>query len=207
MRLLLCLRLPLHHRRHPLKNPNVDPDTLRALEFYIERSCRYHSRREAWFDNLHRITMGISLLAGSSAFAAFSSSQISDKYGAIASAIVAILTTTNLVIGFSHKARDHQMMYRRFKQLAIDLLDQKISKDDDLTKIERKKLLIESDEPPIYRALDASCFNEVVRSISSDADYILNNSLTIKFRHKLFMHLVRFSENEFRPSNTRPKTT
>jgi hypothetical protein len=153
--------------------------------------------------------MGVSLLAGSSAFAAFfatSSTGTPSKFGVGASAMVAVFTTANLVIGFSHKARDHQILYSRFKHLAVDLLDQTIKPDIRPEVVQRNLLLIEVDERPIYRALDASCYNEVVRAMYSNADDIWKHSISLKWRHKILMHLARFSDNDFRPrGETGPK--
>jgi hypothetical protein len=182
------------------------PQTADDLKFNIERSARYHSRREAFYDYLHKFSMGISLLAGSYAFAIFFQTPDHAARGKTVSAVVAIVTTLNLIFSFSHKARDHQILYRKFKQEAVNLAVTDDSDATALSVIEKQMLLIEIEEPPIYRALDASCYNETVRAFMSDQAMVYKSSIPLRIWHRLLMHFWRFSDTSFSPRGPKKLT-
>ena len=89
------------------------------LDTDIDRSCRYHSRRRAFLDTLHKTIAGVVILSGSSAVAAIFGNH--STFGIVAASATAVLTTIDLVVGLSHRARDHEVLYRQFKQLAADM--------------------------------------------------------------------------------------
>ncbi len=75
---------------------------------------------------------------------------LSDFFGAL-----------ELVLGFSHKARHHALLHRRSSELLAGIKTRQDPDDRCLGEWERKRLMIEAGEPPIYWALEASCDNEV----------------------------------------------
>ena len=62
----------------------------------------------------------------------------------------------DLVVGFSRRAETHQNFKRRFIAL-----EQELNAESDVEAVRQKRLTIEAEEPPIYRALDVLCHNEL----------------------------------------------
>ncbi|MDP2805350.1 MAG: hypothetical protein Q8O24_05355 [Gallionellaceae bacterium] len=119
-----------------------------GLLFGVCRSIRYHDRRRAFFERLHQITSGLTvLLAGSVLFEL--------------AVIAALLSAWDIVVGYSVKASLHRDLKQRFGALEIAIL---LGLDDDSTwqHHEAERLRIEQDEPPIFRALDMLCHNELL---------------------------------------------
>ena len=81
------------------------------LECDVESNHRYHAHRRSFFDTLHKLTMLGVLLTGSAAFSNFLGQP--EWFGAAA----AVLAALDMVFGYSHKARDHEMSFRRYADL------------------------------------------------------------------------------------------
>lgn len=148
------------------------------LDFDIEKSLRYHQRRRRHYEFLHRAIMLGIIVAGSAAFADFYAD------GRWFGLISAVLAAVDLVYGLSHKARDHQDLHRRFTELAKAIRTTHQPTDADLDRWTRERLDIESDEPPVFWALEASCFNEVAMS----RGHPRSEWVPLKQWQKLLMH-------------------
>ena len=135
-------------------------DARYALLFDVRRSVRYHNRRRAFFDRTSMLNTAVSLVFGSAAAA----SVLGDRtWLAVASGFfVTLCSSIDLVVGSAQKARLHFDLARRFIELEKQLLA--VSKDDHsaICALEQVRLTIESDEPPVYRALDLLCRNEQI---------------------------------------------
>ena len=152
------------------------------LDFGVEKSMRYHQRRRGFYDSLHKIIMFLIIICGSAAFSGFS------EYLAAAAAAFAAI---DLVWGPSHCARDHEMLFRRFSDLAIDI--RTTTQDPEShAKWVTERITIETDEPPIYWALEADCDNEVRRAWGRDKELIL-----IGWWARLTMYCHRHAEATF----------
>ena len=92
----------------------------------------------------------------------------------------------------SHLSRDHELLFRRFSNLATGIQTTDPSEKSYLILI-RDCLLIEADEPPVYYALVADCDNEVRRAWGRDKDLV-----HIGFWYRLTMNLLRHAETEFK---------
>lgn len=137
-------------------------DELHSLRSDIQRSVRYHDRRTAYFELLQRLTNVIAiLLAGV---------VVMELVGATSpwwirtlAVAGALLTAGDLVIGFGRKADVHRDLKRRFIAL-----EGQLEGGDDLEKIRRRRLSIEAEEPPVHRALDLLCHNEMSAAMGWD---------------------------------------
>ena len=74
-------------------------------------------------------------------------------------ALAAILGAFDLVIGYGHRANQHRDLKRRFCVLERKLIQADPQQNVQQLKVERSE--IEADEPPVFRALDAQCHNEM----------------------------------------------
>ena len=77
----------------------------------------------------------------------------------------------------SHRSRDHELLFRRFSNLAIGIRTTDPSEKSYLKWI-RDRLLIEADEPPVYYALEADCDNEVRRGGDETRTWFTSDSGT-----------------------------
>ena len=128
------------------------------------------------------------ILSGSAAFAqAF-------PHAEYLAALTALLGALELVYGFSHKARDHELLHRRFTELLADIKTHPVPDESMLGDWSRKRLLIETDEPPIYWALEASCDNEV--RIAWGCEKL--GLVKLSWWQKLMMNWQTFHKSEFK---------
>lgn len=131
------------------------------LLFGVRRSIRYHDRRRAFFEFLHRVTAGLTvLLAGSVLFEVARLGETAWWLTTI-SIFAAVLAAWDIVVGYSEKAKLHLDLKRGFGALEIAMIagdgSPQTWNDHELA-----RLRIEQDEPPIFRALDVLCQNELL---------------------------------------------
>lgn len=147
------------------------------LLFDVRRAVRYHDRRCAFFEFMHRVTSVLTiLLAGSVLFdigkIGVDGTETHTAWWLILLSIFsALLAAMDMVVGYSKHADLHRSLKVRF----IDLEKEMISCSDNTSEWNLflpKRLVIERDEPPIYRALDTLCYNELAASMGLD-----NNSM------------------------------
>jgi hypothetical protein len=132
-----------------------------GLLFDIRRSIRYHERRKSFFETLHRITSFLTILMAGSVLFDIGKHGRTDEWLLWLSAIAAIIAAADMVIGFARKAGDHGRLREQFADLEIDMITGKLDKDIWL-EYEKRRLLIEKDEPAIYVVLDGLCRNELL---------------------------------------------
>lgn len=131
------------------------------LLFAVRVSVRYHDRRERFFTAAHRTTAGLGALFGSTTVAAMFGT-LDNRVGLIAATVVTVVFVADLVVGFSISAALHRDLKRRFIDLEAAIID--AHTDEQLGAHQKARLTIEKDEPPIYRALEQMCHNDVVRA-------------------------------------------
>ena len=171
-------------------------ENIEGLNFDIEKSMRYHQRRRSFYDKIHKGFMFIVVLLGS---ASFSGPVETLSLGSLSSAeifaaIITVLATCVLVWNPSHKARDHEMLFRQFGELAIGI---RTATKPDRTSYDawlKERMNIETNEPPIYWALEADCDNEVRRAWGEGRDKKL---VDIGWLSRLTMNLHRHDKISF----------
>jgi hypothetical protein len=137
----------------------IQDDATHQLHFGIQRSIRYHDRRVAHFDFLHKITNVLTILLSGIVFVELSGTHAPAWLNYVA-AVAAVLGACDLVVGYSHRAGQHRDLKRRFIALERQLIASKTKEGADAVRCER--LEIEAEEPPVFRALDAMCHNELL---------------------------------------------
>jgi hypothetical protein len=136
------------------------------LLFNVRRSVRYHDRRTAFFEFLHRLTNFLTILLAGAVLSELLGSPSRPILQALAG-IVALLSAADLVIGFARGADTHRSLKRRFIQLENLLHTGETTK-----KLQQERLSIEAEETPIYRVLDVLCHNELCTAMGKDARHI-----------------------------------
>lgn len=106
------------------------------------------------------------------------------------SLVAALLAAFDIVVGYTKMLNLHKDLRRRFCLLEAKALNAKT--DDQLNKCNAEKITIELDEPPVYRALDLLCYNEVMIASGykpSDPDVVFAKLNTW---HRLTCHIWRW---------------
>jgi hypothetical protein len=130
------------------------------LRWDLERSVLYHSRREATIGRLQRMTKWASVFFGATAVGTLMSDyQVIAKLSA---AIVAGMSAWDLISGFSAQERLHQDLRSKFGELLSQMQSEPSQKV--LYDLCRRKVLVETSEPPAYRMLDLDCHNQLIRA-------------------------------------------
>lgn len=133
----------------------------------VQRSVRYHARRQAFFDRWRRITSATGVIFGSAA--ATDLLRDGGHWLAVAAAfVVAVFSAADLVVGTAEMARKHDDLRRRFIKLEAKMLSNEEPDSETALAWCAERLDIESDEPPTYRALDLLCENEQAIATGTD---------------------------------------
>ena len=165
-----------------------------ALLFQIDKSMRYHQRRRGFYDLGYRVLMLTIIVSGSLA-AVYEWKQIG---------LGAVIAAISLVWSPAYKARSHEMLFRSFTDLSIEM-QSKTWTASNYRKWKTKRVKIEGDEPPIYYALEADCENQVRRAWGRD-----QKLLRIAWWRRLTMSIWHHRPGvypEYEPPNrTKPPT-
>jgi hypothetical protein len=160
-----------------------------ALLFGVQRSIRYHSRRQGFYDFWNTLTNAISIIFGAgTVLALLSTYRWSDELRVWLPALITVVATFNLVWGTSRMARLHNDLYRRFVALEKDMIS---SDEQAYTTFYANRLEIEADEPPVKFALDVLCHNELTRARGQKTFYDVN------WWQRLWSHLYSFSGTDW----------
>jgi len=151
------------------------------LKFAVGKSIRYHARRRAFFDALHRFTVIVTLLGGSAAFVAvLQEFPILAQVSALA---VAVTSALDLAVGFSSRARTYDDLCRRWADLGSTMERTVDATQQMVHDWKAERLQIEKDEPTQLGALNIICHNEEVQAHAWGTKYRL------WFHQRLFCHL------------------
>lgn len=140
------------------------------LDIAIRKSIRYHAKRRRFFENWHNISNAIAAISGSSAFAALWSGD-NGHIALTLSAVVAISTSLDLVIGFAKKSSQYDELLKRFSRLLHETIVCPHTAEN-LTKWQAERIVIEEDEPTFLALLVAICENEELLA-RDHKDYML----------------------------------
>lgn len=147
-------------------------DGVHDLLFGVRRSVRYHSRRRATFDSFNLCANATALVMGSATIYGVLSDQAS-WVALTAASIVTVLSSLNLVIGSSLRARQHHDLARRFIDLERKIVaGQDRATKDDISNWTDERLIIEADEPPKLHVLDCICHNDLMRAMGHPPDQL-----------------------------------
>lgn len=139
----------------------------------VQRSIRYHSYRQAFFESYSRLVSGLNILLSTAAWATIFKQVESQgsTFAAVLMLSLALINVVDLVYGTAKRGWHHRELRNKFIELEKKYLagreNEKVSKSE--YKLIRSDILsIEVEEPPIYRALDIYCHNEMVKAYISD---------------------------------------
>ena len=142
--------------RRPERRDDIS-ESLAALDFGVHVSMRYHARRRAWYDRLHRMMILIIAVGGSAGVAAIYGGLLQEaEYLALA---VAIACALELAFSLPERARVEDALYRRFNILAADIAETRDVSEQQLHSWEARRLLIKADADDRLEMLRRICHN------------------------------------------------
>jgi hypothetical protein len=157
------------------------------LLFAVRRSIRYHGRRAAWFDDLHRVTNVMAILISGVVLVEIGGGTV-PGFIAVVAVVCAILAAFDMVLGYARQANAHRGLRDRFCELESKIISAGSADSLPTWLVERSQ--IERDEPAPYRALDLLCHNETARSIGCTDP---NDFTSITLWQRITCHLWRWS--------------
>lgn len=134
-----------------------------GLLFDVRRSIRYHDRRRAFYEMCHHVTSLLTILMAGSVLFDLAKSGQTAWWLQVISILAALFATLDMVIGYSKRVSLHSSLRERFANLEIEMINGTM---EDLVwcQYQRERLLIEKDEPAIYKVLDLLCRNELLEA-------------------------------------------
>jgi hypothetical protein len=159
-------------------------EPLVAFDFAVHVGMRYHAKRRAWFDWLHRVAMVIAALGSSAAAAALYGGLVGAAEGLVTA--VAVAAACELAFGLAERGRSADALYRRYTALAATIAEAK-SVDPDLLRLwEKRRLLIRADCEERLLVLHRICYNLEAEARGYDSDALYS----VKPWQRLLAHLV-----------------
>lgn len=140
-----------------LSDPNY------GLLFDVRRSVRYHDRRRAFYEQLHQVTSVFTILMAGSVLFDLARPGETTWWLMCVAVTAALLSTMDMVVGYSRRAALHSSLRERFSTLEISMVCGP-SDGDVWQTYQHHRLLVEQDEPPPYQVLDLLCRNELLRA-------------------------------------------
>lgn len=168
-------------------------DAQYGLFFDVRRSVRYHDRRRAFFERMHQVTGALTVLLAGSVLFDIARPGDNPAWMLALAAIAAILSAFDMVAGYSAKANLHRDLKRRFGALEIAVL----AGNAELATWEahqQERLRIEQDEPPVYRALDLLCYNELLRADGFNRDANAAHFASVTGWQRVTRHLLHWAD-------------
>ena len=140
--------------------------------------------------------MTIVLISGSSAVAALNGAFGADAEDAITLTIVMLVPTVigaiSVAWNITDKARDHEMLARRFYRIARTITVEKADQEH-VKGWQADILAVYEDEPAVFHALNAECYNAATTARIRSPKELLR----VKWHHHLLRNWRRFSQKDF----------
>ena len=158
-----------------------------------DRGARYHTARRAFLDTCHRWMMVGVLVSGSAAIAALNEAfGLGAKWAPVLMLVPTVVGAISVVWGLTNRARDHELLARRFYELAKRINVNQA--DDEAVEAWRVGILdIRRDEPAVYHALNAECGNAATQALGFNQDEMQR----VHWLQHALRHWWRFSAKDF----------
>jgi len=140
-----------------------------ALDFEVHKSIRYHGKRRGFFDSSNNLIRAVSAIFAAGAIV----SIVGGSHVAtiVVAALLAVLSSIDLVIDFSRRARVYDDLYRDFCELAANIEETAVRDEAQLRTFAARKLRIEAREPTVKDVLAVICANEELEGRGYDHKY------------------------------------
>ncbi|GEM_PF-3170682 len=142
---------------------------LSNLRFAVNKSIRYHSKRQRFFESCHYVTTALSAVLGASSFCLLYAESVTAAQ--FTTAIVGAVTTLDLVFGYNRKANQYRELKCQFSDLQTAVNDIKINQpdlDEHVRRLGNSRVLIQKHEPTALKGLALICHNEECQATRCD---------------------------------------
>jgi hypothetical protein len=143
---------------------NTLDDVAYGLLFDVRRSVRYHDKRAAFFERLHRVGAALTILLAGSVLFDLARPGNTPWWMLGLALLASLLSVLDLVFGLSRYAQTHRELQRRFALLERTMVAGP-STGPCWAGYLSERLLIELDEPSVYKMLDTLCHNEMLLAL------------------------------------------
>ena len=167
-------------------------DEQHGLLFDVMRKERYHDRRRAHYEFMHRLTNLFTVLTSGLVLTSFADIALPYWLAALGG-VAGVLSATDLIVGYSRSADLHRDLKRRWNSLQQKLCSV-FPEQTNISNLEVEKLCIESDEPAIYRALDVMCHNELLVALNYDIKDPQTHHTTLPWYKTYTANFVRWAD-------------
>jgi hypothetical protein len=133
------------------------------LMFDVRRSVRYHDKRAAFFERMHRLNSAFTILLSSSVVFDIARPGDTPRWMIALALVAALVSVLDLVLGLSKMAALHRDLQLRFAGLERSMVLGP-AQGECWTQYQAERLLIEMEEPTPYVMLDTICHNELLNA-------------------------------------------
>ncbi len=161
-----------------------------GLLFDVRRSIRYLDRRRAFFNGLSRTNSFLTILLAGSVMIELAKDGGNPWWLVCIALVASLLSIADLVVGYASAAKQYDELKRRFGELEIAIRTGD-SAEDTWRNHQRERLRIEQDEPPVFRALDLLCYQEICRA---DGMVDRANAIKISWWQRQTRHLFHWAD-------------
>jgi hypothetical protein len=139
---------------------NLSEDNYNFL-FDVRRSIRYHERRKSFFYRIQNTVSFFAVIMAGVVVMDAVKDGTPPRWIVYVGVFAAVLSALDLVIGFSKNADIHSKLREKFADLEIDIITGPPSGDVWLD-YQKRRLVIEKDEPATFFVIDGLCRNELL---------------------------------------------
>ena len=148
------------------RQPFLDTYTERwNIDFVVAKSIRYHAYRRSFWNGLDVLSKMVTAISGTAVLVTLVGDNTVWSTGL--AILVAVASATDLVLGFSKKARLHDDIYRSFSRLAQEIAENLLPTEQLVVSWRRRRLEIEMDEPTTLDLLERRCCADEARARGS----------------------------------------
>ncbi|MBT9370304.1 hypothetical protein [Rhizobium sp. CSW-27] len=161
-------------------------DAVHGLRHTALRNALYHVARRGWLDGISRI-LNLAVIVGGTAYAA-DIAKGNTNATLLLGMITAVIGALQLVFDFGGRARDHQLLQKRYYDVLAAIEENRAPNLDDCARWKAELTRIYADEPPTLRALDAIADNQATAAIMGARKPRLHVTFYESMTRHIFMH-------------------
>ena len=167
------------------------------LTFDIQRCAFYHGMRGRFLDSFGKTGSLLSFVTGAGAFTSIlGQAGVTSLAATVLTASTTFFAGLNMIVGFSRRARDHEVLRGKYYGLLVEATKAK-GDCGKLKELESKKLGYFADGSIFLTALDMIAINRTCLARDPDAPVF-----HIPFRHRLLAHFWSFTGYYSKPRPT-----
>ncbi|MCF1470577.1 hypothetical protein FS763_01355 [Agrobacterium vitis] len=159
---------------------------IKELRHAILRNALYHIARRSWHERVNRF-LNLGVIIGGTVYVAkiWPGSPGWDLALGLATSTIGAM---QLVFDFGGKARDHQMLQKRYYDIRAAIDGNTAPMTADCAKWRAELTRIYADEPPTFRALDAIADNQATAALHDAVKPRLKVNLWQSLTRNIFVH-------------------